>query len=182
MRLRILVTAGYFVCAMLIGSYLIMNLFVAILLNAFADDSDDTASMAGSQSSGGASRRSSTRSLSQEDFLSEFDSSLPWPQNYSLLCFPPSSKFRQLCHRIAANKVWDGIIIVLIVVSSICLAIDSPRLDPDSDVAYWLNELNFYFTIVFTLELVFKVVAMGLWFGKRAYLKDPWNVLDFFIV
>ena len=89
------VSSGYFIAAVLVGNYLVMNLFVAILLNAFADDSDDTASMAGSQSSGGASRRSSTRSLSQEDFLSEFDSSLPWPQNYSLLCFPPSSKFRR---------------------------------------------------------------------------------------
>ena len=42
------VSSGYFIAAVLVGNYLVMNLFVAILLNAFADDSDDTASMASS--------------------------------------------------------------------------------------------------------------------------------------
>ena len=46
------VSSGYFIAAVLVGNYLVMNLFVAILLNAFADDSDDTASMASSSRSG----------------------------------------------------------------------------------------------------------------------------------
>jgi len=29
----------------------------------------------------------------------------PWPTNYSLLMFPPSSEFRKLCTRVSRNKV-----------------------------------------------------------------------------
>ena len=87
--------------------------------------------------------------------------------------------------------MWDTLIILLIVVSSICLAIDSPRLTAaaasgspfEVEVCWWLEKLNLYFTILFTFELMFKVVAHGLAFnGKTSFLRDPWNVLDFFIV
>ena len=67
---------------------------------------------------------------------------------------------------ISRNKVWDTLIILLIVVSSICLAIDSPRLTAaaasgspfEVEVCWWLEKLNLYFTILFTFELMFKVV------------------------
>ena len=96
------VSSGYFIAAVLVGNYLVMNLFVAILLNAFADDSDDTASMASS------SRRSTARSNAsqRDDYLYEFKPA-PWPQNYALFLFSPQSGFRRLCHRISRNKVWD---------------------------------------------------------------------------
>ena len=138
------------------------------------------------------SRRSTARSNAsqRDDYLYEFKPA-PWPQNYALFLFSPQSGFRRLCHRISRNKVWDTLIILLIVVSSICLAIDSPRLTAaaasgspfEVEVCWWLEKLNLYFTILFTFELMFKVVAHGLAFnGKTSFLRDPWNVLDFFIV
>ena len=30
--------------------------------------------------------------------------------------------------------------------------------------------------------MVLKIVGMGFIFNKKAYLKDPWNILDFVIV
>ena len=77
-------------------------------------------------------------------------------------------------------QVWDTLIIVLIVVSSICIAIDSPRLAAaaaagspfEVQVSWWLEQLNLYFTVLFTLELMLKVVAHGLAFnGKTSFLK-----------
>lgn len=38
------------------------------------------------------------------------------------------------------------------------------------------------FTAIFTLEMVLKILAMGFYFSKYAYLRDPWNVLDFAVV
>ena len=81
--------------------------------------------------------------------------------------FSPQSAFRRLCHRISRNTVWDTLIIMLIVVSSICLAIDSPRLAAaaasgspfEVQVSWWLEKLNLYFTVLFTFELMFKVAA-----------------------
>ena len=41
-------SAAFYVLLVVAGNFVTLNLFVAILLNAFADDSDDTASMASS--------------------------------------------------------------------------------------------------------------------------------------
>merc|ERR1712185_94964 len=41
--------------------------------------------------------------------------------------------------------------------------------------------MDYVFTAIFTLEFVLKVVAMG-FAGKRSYLDDPWNDLDFVVV
>jgi Na+-translocating ferredoxin:NAD+ oxidoreductase RnfA subunit len=39
------------------------------------------------------------------------------------------------------------------------------------------------FTVIFVCEMVMKVIARGFIFnGKRAYLRNGWNVLDFIIV
>lgn len=38
------------------------------------------------------------------------------------------------------------------------------------------------FTVIFTIESVVRIVAMGFMFGKGSYLKDTWNLLDFAVV
>ena len=38
------------------------------------------------------------------------------------------------------------------------------------------------FSGLFTLEAIIKIIALGFIFGKRTYLRDPWNVIDFLIV
>ena len=91
---------------------------------------------------------------------------------------------RRLCTAVVAHPAFDWLIIGFIVASSICLAIDSPRLDltTNASLVWWLSELNLIFTIVFACEMVLKVVSMGLLCSRGTYLRDPWNVLDFFIV
>ena len=38
------------------------------------------------------------------------------------------------------------------------------------------------FSVVFMLEAILKIISSGFIFGKKTYLKDPWNVIDFVIV
>ena len=42
--------------------------------------------------------------------------------------------------------------------------------------------LDSIFTVIFTLECLFKVAVMGFFKHRNAYLRDPWNCLDFSIV
>ncbi len=107
--------------------------------------------------------------------------------NERALClFRRDGWVRQQCTAVVANSKFDFFIIGLIIASSICLAMDSPRLDPslasDVDLIWWLKFLNLIFTIAFTIECVLKVISKGLLCNRGAYLRDPWNVLDFFIV
>ena len=38
------------------------------------------------------------------------------------------------------------------------------------------------FTLLYSLEMIIKIMGLGFFFGENAYLKDSWNVLDFVIV
>ena len=57
-----------------------------------------------------------------------------------------------------------------------------PHLDPTSDLAYWLVQLNLGATAIFTAEFVFKVIAYGFACTPQAYIQSSWNRLDFTIV
>ena len=47
----------------------------------------------------------------------------------------------------------------------------------------WQKQLEIVFLVLYTIEMVLKIVGLGFFFGnKKAYLRDPWNVLDFTIV
>ncbi len=56
----------------------------------------------------------------------------------------------------------------------------------DRDAVTQLNQilelLNQIFTFIFLGEALVKIFAMGFALGHRAYLKESWNVIDFFIV
>jgi hypothetical protein len=49
------------------------------------------------------------------------------------------------------------VIIVAIIASSICLALDTPRLDPESDLAHTLKMLDLFWIALFASELMIKV-------------------------
>ena len=42
----------------------------------------------------------------------------------------------------------------------------------------FLTYSNYVFTVIFTAEMLLKVTAFGFLFGKHAYLKSAWNILD----
>lgn len=45
-----------------------------------------------------------------------------------------------------------------------------------------LDKIDLLFTTIFILECTCKIIGMGFVFHKNAYLRDPWNWLDFFVV
>lgn len=73
--------------------------------------------------------------------------------------------------------------IMVILLSSIELAMNGPLLDPESNYSRNLWIIDLITTIIFIVECCLKVVTFGLLFnGKRSYLRRGWNVLDFIIV
>eukprot|EP00240_Pyramimonas_obovata_P000215 CAMPEP_0118927358 /NCGR_PEP_ID=MMETSP1169-20130426/4846_1 /TAXON_ID=36882 /ORGANISM="Pyramimonas obovata, Strain CCMP722" /LENGTH=1618 /DNA_ID=CAMNT_0006869105 /DNA_START=431 /DNA_END=5287 /DNA_ORIENTATION=+ len=60
----------------------------------------------------------------------------------------------------------------------ICLSLYRPTEPDDSERNSALNEAEFIFTIIFTVELVLKMMAIG----PREYFNDGFNYLDFLIV
>ena len=66
-------------------------------------------------------------------------------------------------------RIWQ-VIIGAIIVSSVCLALDSPRLDPASPLAHALGQLDLLWTGLFASELVVKVITFGFCCGEGAYI------------
>ena len=76
--------------------------------------------------------------------------------------------------------------LVLIILSSICLAIDNPLNDPNGKKQYILTIIDVIFTLLFSIEATIKIFAKGLMFNElgpiEPYLKSYWNMLDAFVV
>ena len=163
-------TVAYFSTALVVGYLGIMNLFVAILVETFtaSDDAGDGGEASdavpgrvsrdgGDESGRGGGGDGQQASVGSEEVAPLVDFS-----------------------RRVANEPWlENCVLVLVIASSICLVIDTPRLDRDSDLAAALRVLNGVFIAAFTCEAAIKMVGAG---GARAYFLSWWNCLDFFIV
>ena len=169
------VSVAYFVPALIIGFFIILNLFVAILLEAFAEEEEEEE---GGEEAEEKPRPASPMPSTTGQLLEEAEPL----EGYSLFCISPTNGFRLACYQTILAKWFDNFIIFLIVASSICLALDVPRLDHGSDLAWWLFTLNYWFTGLFICEMCLKIVTYGFLFTPKAYLKDGWSVLDFVIV
>jgi len=161
----------FFISLLVVGLFLLLNIFITVLLEAFADDdeeeeeeADDAAMQAEAKAEAKARARAKAKATG-------------CCGDRALCLFAPTSPTRRLCHRIIGSKHFDRFIIVIIVVSSICLVLDSPRVDPASQMGSWLLLANRVFTVIFTCEFVLKAVALGFACHEGAYIRDPWNVL-----
>lgn len=101
----------------------------------------------------------------------------------SCYIFSVKNRFRTAIVWFVEWCLFDWTIILLILLNSIFLGMYD-YVHPESDT--WRNKLVEYsepfFTTIFTLEAVLKIIAMGFIFEQGCYLRDPWNWLDFSVV
>ena len=94
-----------------------------------------------------------------------------------------NSRFSIILQTTIESKVFEGVILFFIIASSIHLVLDNPLIDPNGSYQYVLNIIDIAITAIFVLEFLLKVISYGFWFnGKKSYLRNYWNVLDFIIV
>uniref|UniRef100_A0A8C4ISS5 Ion transport domain-containing protein n=1 Tax=Dicentrarchus labrax TaxID=13489 RepID=A0A8C4ISS5_DICLA len=81
------------------------------------------------------------------------------------------------------NTWFERISIMVILLNCVTLGMYQPceNIDCTSDRCQILQAFDAFIYIFFALEMVIKMVALGI-FGRRCYLGDTWNRLDFFIV
>ncbi|XP_041829601.1 voltage-dependent T-type calcium channel subunit alpha-1G isoform X3 [Melanotaenia boesemani] len=101
---------------------------------------------------------------------------------WSLYLFPPESRFRILCNKIITHKMFDHVVLVIIFLNCITIAMERPRIDPTSAERIFLTLSNYIFTAIFVAEMTVKIVALGWFFGDKAYLRSSWNILDGMLV
>uniref|UniRef100_A0A7S3R2M3 Ion transport domain-containing protein n=1 Tax=Dunaliella tertiolecta TaxID=3047 RepID=A0A7S3R2M3_DUNTE len=101
----------------------------------------------------------------------------------SLFCLRPSNPFRIFCARVTSHRWFEAFIIGVVICSCVLLSFETLSLDPNSSRGKAVHNLDRAVTAIFTIEVIMKVIAFGLFFnGSRSYLRSGWNVVDAFVV
>ena len=210
MLFRSYLASIYCVIIIVVGNYILLNLFLAILLDHFADaensqvvteaevpliesheEAEDELRASDSLESTFGESESSVRDVhiqcshppSSSITQDSVDSSEETLTGLSLFVFSPSNSFRQVLNRVVQHKAFEQFVIVIILCSSVMLALESPSLERDSMLGQVIAGSDFIFVLLFGIEALMKIIVSGFWFnGPRSYLRDKWNVLDFFVL
>uniref|UniRef100_A0A3Q0QU05 Calcium voltage-gated channel subunit alpha1 Ia n=1 Tax=Amphilophus citrinellus TaxID=61819 RepID=A0A3Q0QU05_AMPCI len=110
---------------------------------------------------------------------------VPFPELAPVVffCLKQTTCPRNWCIRMVSSPYPFRISIMVILLNCVTLGMYQPceNIDCTSDRCQILQAFDAFIYIFFALEMVVKMVALGI-FGRRCYLGDTWNRLDFFIV
>lgn len=101
---------------------------------------------------------------------------------FSLFLLGPKNTLRIKCLQTTQKKWFDYTILFFIGINCITLAMERPSIPPDSFERRFLQVSGYVFTVIFTGEMMMKVIANGCFIGQAAYFKDGWNILDGILV
>ncbi|TSM20246.1 Voltage-dependent L-type calcium channel subunit alpha-1C [Bagarius yarrelli] len=119
---------------------------------------------------------------------------------HSLLCLNLKNPLRRACINIVewkypskfldrkpltrhCSRPFEIIILMTIFANCVALAVYIPFPEDDSNATNSnLEQVEYLFLIIFTVEAFLKVIAYGLLCHPNAYLRNGWNLLDFIIV
>ena len=204
-------SVAFFLITLVVGNFVVMNLFIALLLGAFSEQQlqeaqgrlkqKEVADLAAREetedvhanavATGGAHKTkvSGDGNLSTGTTQLEIgkgekvsESAVRERMMSKLCCTEPlEMSLRPLRRRVVTlvtSNVFEGIILLMILWSSIMLAFDDHPNRDNHDLHTLMNKFNIVFAVVFTTEAALKMVGLG-W---KNYFKDGWNLLDFFLV
>ena len=84
-----------------------------------------------------------------------------------------------MCNQIIQHPLFETICLMVILTNCITLAIEDPLAD---DQPLWEINADYIFQAIYTAEILLKSFALGFCFNEGAYIRNPWNILDFIIV
>lgn len=187
----------FFISWIILGNYVFLNLFLAILLDSFSEVSNDSKNE-GSILLANSSKKKKNReekmriieNMNSESDDDEFVTTIierkPALQNIfqgkSYFIFSENNAFRKFCIMIYTSKHFEIFILILISITSLKLAFDTYLTSFSIQVQDISSKLDMAFTFLFLGEFVIKSVSLGLVLGKKSYLHDYWNYIDFVIV
>jgi hypothetical protein len=112
----------------------------------------------------------------------------------SLFCLPITGTFRQAIITVVEHHWFDSFILFCIVINGILMTLEQHRAGQDDPTSLegWKDDNmpnhvigiigDYVLAIIFTIECGLKILAWGFVMGKKTYLRDAWNILDFIVV
>ncbi|XP_067640091.1 voltage-dependent calcium channel type A subunit alpha-1 isoform X12 [Eurosta solidaginis] len=201
----------YFIVLVLFGNYTLLNVFLAIAVDNLANAQELTAAeeeqveedkekqlqelekeMEALQADGvhvengdGGSAPSKAKSKKKEEEKKEDEEVTEGPKPMlpysSMFILSPTNPIRQGAHWVVNLRYFDFFIMIVISLSSIALAAEDPVREhsPRNKI---LNYFDYAFTGVFTIEMLLKIVDLGVILHPGSYLREFWNIMDAVVV
>lgn len=179
----------YFIFVLVVGNYVLLNLFLAILISQFEndDDDDDEATLPieylESQENFEGVPVESKEKRNKEKLRIRIDHKASQPlqlKGNSFYIFNPQNFVRTSFRLLMLHPYFDSAIYCLIALSCAILMLDEPNQIPIT--VNFLSIISNVVLALFTLEFLIKSIVLGFVQGKSTYLRNSWNCLDFFIV
>lgn len=85
-----------------------------------------------------------------------------------------------VCSMIISTKLFENVSLLVIIFNSLVMVVDDSATNDNPNPIFADFELLFQY--LYTVEMAFKILGLGFVFGEGTYLRDEWNLLDFFIV
>ncbi|XP_018802975.1 PREDICTED: voltage-dependent calcium channel type A subunit alpha-1 isoform X4 [Bactrocera latifrons] len=201
----------YFIVLVLFGNYTLLNVFLAIAVDNLANAQELTAAeeeqveedkekqlqelekeMEALQADGvhvengdGASIPNKAKSKKKEDEKKEEEEVTEGPKPMlpysSMFILSPTNPIRRGAHWVVNLRYFDFFIMIVISLSSIALAAEDPVREHSSRNEI-LNYFDYAFTGVFTIEMLLKIVDLGVILHPGSYLREFWNIMDAVVV
>lgn len=204
---------AFFLIGQMLGMYIILSLFIAILLRRFSEQDDSAfdaedlsefvlklrqeqlkTSLRQGTAQGDNGILAATalraqvlkleRSEARRQQKAVHNHKIPVGMTgFSCGLAPPHAPLRELLFSIVSSQAFEFVIFGLILLNCVFLALDRPTLSSNSGLARSIRGMDFFFAIVFLLEMLAKMIAHGLWHDDgRGYFRNSWNILDSVVV
>ncbi|XP_055913438.1 voltage-dependent calcium channel type A subunit alpha-1 isoform X13 [Eupeodes corollae] len=200
----------YFIVLVLFGNYTLLNVFLAIAVDNLANAQELTAAeeeqveedkekqlqelekemealqgdgvyvegQTAAPATGGKSKKKEEEKKEEEEVTEGPKPMLPYS---SMFILSPTNPIRCGAHWVVNLPYFDFFIMVVISLSSIALAAEDPVIE-NSTRNKILNYFDYAFTGVFTIEMLLKIVDLGIILHPGSYLREFWNIMDAVVV
>lgn len=106
----------------------------------------------------------------------------PWEEWHcedSLWCFNKKNRLRKVCLFIVSSQYFKLLVYFLIIINSIKLGLDDKI---STEIPLFSNTFDYFLGACLIIEALLKIIAYGFVLDPHTYLRNYWNVLDFFVV
>ena len=101
----------------------------------------------------------------------------------SMYLFSLSNPLRRLSFSIIQSETFNQLVFIVILFNCFQLMLECPAMEAMDHFPEVMLILDYFFAVVFTIEMLIKMVALGVVFGNdKCYLRNRWNVIDFVVV
>lgn len=181
-----------------LGNYILLNLFLAILLDSFADVGRENIGQEDvewdKEIQDNPKLQKKIKMLDEyndgDSEASENEFKMKYTQfdanscHRSYFIFSQTNLIRKWSYTLIQNSIFDHVLLTVIIANSFKLVWDTYIINasPSSTEYSVSSNIDTFFTIAFAVEFAIKSIALGFILGENTYLRNSWNVLDFFIV